>query len=178
LAFARTDTNQDIASPTGIISGKDGQNPIDNASLANPASTYCLNNGGELELITNDDDSQIGMCNLGEFACEEWVFIRGECGIDDDSQKIYEALQAKGLDLTGMEVKINKHLGNYIEGSVVPVSTPGGGGYVFAAKEGDMVKIVADGNGAIMCSYLEDYPDYPSYLIPECINSSGNTVTR
>ena len=43
---------------------------------------------------------------------------------------------------------------------VLPVSTFGGGGYVFAVKDDGEVKVLADGNGVIMCSFLEDYPDF------------------
>ena len=40
------------------------------------------------------------------------------------------------------------------------------------------IEIVADGNGAIMCKVLTDYPEYPTYLIPECIDDSGNPIAR
>lgn len=149
------------------------------ANMANPASKYCEENGGDLEIITETDGTQFGMCNFDDWACEEWAYFRGECDIEKDAEKIKEALIAKGLDLTEMKVMINKHLGKYIGGSVLPISAPAGGGYVFAVKDdsGD-IEIVADGNGAIMCSMLEDYPDFPASLISECINESGSPVAR
>lgn len=148
------------------------------ATMPNPASKYCEENGGDLEIISNKDGSQFGMCKLDNYSCEEWAYSRGECNIEGDAEKIREALVAKGLDLTGMKVVITRHLGNFIGGSVLPVSMLGGGGYVFAVKEGSEVKVLADGNGAIMCSYLEDHPDYPSYLISECVDAFGNSVSR
>jgi len=77
-----------------------------------------------------------------------------------------------------MKVVITKHLGQYIAGSVVQVSTFGGGGYVFAAKNGQNIDIVADGNGTISCSVFDEHPDFPSYLIYECVDASGNINFR
>jgi putative hemolysin len=147
-------------------------------NMPNPASKYCEENGGTLELITNTDGSKFGMCQFAEYSCEEWAYFNKECTIDEDAEKIKQALIAKGLDLTGMKVTIHKHLGKYIAGGVVPISEPGGGGYVFAAKDNGVMKIVADGNGVIMCTMLEDYPDYPSYLISACIDEAGNSIAR
>lgn len=49
--------------------------------LANPASTYCVEQGGTLELRTDDNGDEFGMCLLDDgTACEEWAFLRGECG--------------------------------------------------------------------------------------------------
>lgn len=49
------------------------------AGLANPASTYCLEQGGQLE-IQSVEDGQIGVCRFSDGTlCEEWAFFRGEC---------------------------------------------------------------------------------------------------
>ena len=147
--------------------------------MSNPASDNCIAKGGELEIITNTDRSQFGLCQLEGYACEEWTLFRNECDIEGDAEKIREALIAKGLDLSNSTVVINKHLGKYISGSVKPNDPVGGGGYVFAVKDGDTVKVLADGNGSITCSAFEDYPDFPTYLIPGCYDEvTGNIVTR
>lgn len=39
--------------------------------MANPASKFCVENGGELDIVTGYDGSQIGMCRLENYACEE-----------------------------------------------------------------------------------------------------------
>lgn len=148
------------------------------ANMPNPASKYCEESGGILELITNTDGSQFSMCTFTDYSCEEWAYFNKECTIDEDAKNIEQALIAKGLNLTGMKVTIHKHLGRYIAGGVVPVSEPGGGGYVFAAKKNGEIKIVADGNGVIMCAMLEDYPDYPAYLISACVDEMGNSIPR
>ncbi|WP_299791729.1 DUF333 domain-containing protein [uncultured Shewanella sp.] len=46
------------------------------ASMSNPASDYCIAQGGELEIV-NDADGQHGLCTLpsGEVV-EEWALYR------------------------------------------------------------------------------------------------------
>ena len=55
----------------------------ENAQIANPASKFCEDNGGFLDIITNDDGSQVGICTLESGKkCEEWAYYRGECPKD------------------------------------------------------------------------------------------------
>ena len=50
------------------------------AGIANPASTYCEENGGKLQIRTAEDGSQTGDCTfLDGSVCEEWAYFRGEC---------------------------------------------------------------------------------------------------
>ena len=50
----------------------DSQN---NVGVANPASTYCIEQGGELKL-----ENEVGNCYFDDGSmCEEWAFFRGEC---------------------------------------------------------------------------------------------------
>jgi putative hemolysin len=50
-------------------------------NLPNPASVYCKENGGELEIVTAADGSQSGRCVFPDgSACDEWAYFRGECG--------------------------------------------------------------------------------------------------
>lgn len=151
---------------------------VKETAIANPASQNCEEKGGKLDIVTNSDGSQFGMCQLENHSCEEWAFFRGECTVGEDASKIKDALDAKGLNLSGMKVVINKHLGKYIGGSVVPVEEPAGGGYVFAVKENGAVKVLADGNGVIMCSAFSEYPNFPSYLVSQCIGENGEIVKR
>ena len=50
------------------------------AQLANPASTYCLQNlSGTLNII-NTPEGQVGYCSLDGRLCEEWELFRtGNC---------------------------------------------------------------------------------------------------
>lgn len=47
--------------------------------IANPASVYCEEQGGDSEIRTNQDGSQTGYCKFENSECEEWAFYRGEC---------------------------------------------------------------------------------------------------
>jgi hypothetical protein len=50
------------------------------AGIANPASVYCNDNGGKLEIRTGPGGGQIGVCIFPDGSeCEEWAYFRGEC---------------------------------------------------------------------------------------------------
>jgi len=49
--------------------------------LPNPASVYCIEHGGKLEIRENEL-GQYGMCIKNNKECEEWEFYRGECKLD------------------------------------------------------------------------------------------------
>jgi putative hemolysin len=52
----------------------------DDAGIANPASVYCKEQGGTLELVTADDGSVSGLCTLKNGTkCDEWAYFRNEC---------------------------------------------------------------------------------------------------
>jgi putative hemolysin len=54
---------------------------IPQASMPNPASVYCEQNGNKHELQTASDGSQPGICTFPDGStCEEWAYYRGECG--------------------------------------------------------------------------------------------------
>ncbi|MDO8556759.1 MAG: DUF333 domain-containing protein [Nanoarchaeota archaeon] len=49
-------------------------------AMANPASVYCAEQGGSLDINTNVDGSQTGYCTLSDNTiCEEWAYFKGEC---------------------------------------------------------------------------------------------------
>ncbi len=54
------------------------EKPQGQIGLANPASIYCEEQGGELE-IRDMDKGQIGICVFDDSECEEWAYYRGEC---------------------------------------------------------------------------------------------------
>ncbi len=54
--------------------------PSGDTGLANPASVYCEEQGGTLEIRTAADGGQVGICIFADGSeCEEWAFFRGEC---------------------------------------------------------------------------------------------------
>ena len=67
--------------------------PTSQAALPNPASEYCEQNEGQLEIHTADDGSQSANCIFPDGSqCEEWAFYRGECkpgqGIEDSVESV------------------------------------------------------------------------------------------
>ncbi len=49
------------------------------AGIANPASVFCAQNGGKLE-IRDETGGQVGYCMFDDGSeCEEWAYLRGEC---------------------------------------------------------------------------------------------------
>lgn len=47
--------------------------------MPNPASVYCTDNGGTLNIV-DGKDGQYGMCTFPDGSkCEEWSYFRGEC---------------------------------------------------------------------------------------------------
>jgi len=156
--------------------------PTTPTTIANPASVYCVQQGGKLDIKTNSTTGgQYGLCTLPDKTeCEEWAYYRKECpvNITADTGGIKTALINKGLNLTGMKLTISKDTGKYAQGGLSPINMDAGGGYVFAAKVNGDWKIVADGNGQINCEWLVPYPDFPSNMIPECVGSNGNIVQR
>ncbi len=51
----------------------------DNTSIANPASVYCEENGGNV-VIEDEEEGQVGYCIFDSGKkCDEWSFYRGEC---------------------------------------------------------------------------------------------------
>jgi putative hemolysin len=66
------------------------------AGMANPASEYCVQQGGELE-IRDEEGGQVGYCLFPDGSeCEEWAFMRGECAPDGT----YEPLEPEAcIDL-------------------------------------------------------------------------------
>jgi len=50
------------------------------SNMPNPASEYCEENDGALEIRTDDTGSQVGYCVFEDgIEYEEWAFYRGEC---------------------------------------------------------------------------------------------------
>lgn len=50
------------------------------ANMPNPASVYCEDQGGTVEIRTGADGGQSGICIFADGSeCEEWAFFRGEC---------------------------------------------------------------------------------------------------
>jgi len=85
--------------------GKDASDETSNTQLANPASVYCEEQGGKLEIIETAE-GQSGICKFDDRSeCDEWAFFRGECSptsglvqSDDVQPDEKENITAKGND--------------------------------------------------------------------------------
>lgn len=67
-----------------VACGDDDESDDDNNTpqnqLANPASVFCVEQGGELEIV-DEADGQIGFCNLPDGTrVEEWQYFREQTG--------------------------------------------------------------------------------------------------
>jgi putative hemolysin len=48
--------------------------------LPNPASVYCEEHGGRVDIRSDSEGNQFGMCVFADASeCDEWAFYRGEC---------------------------------------------------------------------------------------------------
>jgi putative hemolysin len=53
---------------------------IKDAQLPNPASVYCLEQNGKLEIRKDKDENEYGVCIFTDGSkCEKWAFFRNEC---------------------------------------------------------------------------------------------------
>ena len=60
--------------------GGETSTPVANVSLANPASVYCEENGGTVDLRSDNEGNVSGICIFPDGSeCDEWAFFRGEC---------------------------------------------------------------------------------------------------
>jgi putative hemolysin len=71
--------------PCGMIAGcgGDDSSPSDTtapAGIANPASVYCVDQGGSVEIV-DESGGQVGYCNLPDGTrIEEWEYYRSQTG--------------------------------------------------------------------------------------------------
>ncbi len=64
----------------GCIVSPTPAQPTAESGMPNPASVYCEEQGGRLEIRTGDDGGEYGVCIFSDgSACEEWAYYRGEC---------------------------------------------------------------------------------------------------
>lgn len=61
-------------------SGEEATPTSEPALVPNPASKHCVDQGYELEIRTDEEGNQYGVCIFPDGSeCEEWAFFRGEC---------------------------------------------------------------------------------------------------
>ena len=67
-----------------LVAGACGNDAAEEAGLPNPAAAYCEEQGGTVDIRTDDDGNQYGVCVFDDGSeCDEWAFYRGECSPGD-----------------------------------------------------------------------------------------------
>jgi len=70
--------------------------PTATVAIPNPASAFCKENGGTLEMRQAADGSVAGFCLFSDGSeCDEWAYFRGECKVGD-SLKSTEVIETPG----------------------------------------------------------------------------------
>lgn len=96
----------------------------------------------------------------------------------DESEALISAMRdalivKHGTSAGLLNITVSKMEGDYASGGA---SGQGGGGMWFAAKVGEIWKLVWDGNGIITCTDIAPYPLFPKDLIPECWNTNTDKM--
>jgi putative hemolysin len=74
-----SNTTQNTTSTSAVDGTKDDEIAKDTA-LSNPATVYCLSQGGKFSMRKTLDGSTQGICELpNNIQCDEWAYYRGEC---------------------------------------------------------------------------------------------------
>lgn len=151
----------------------DGENQI---GLSNPASVYCAEQGGRLEIRTDTEGGQTGFCVFEDNSeCEEWSYFRNECQpqseVEDISAEVKQLfIQKYNKNQDEVIVTVSQQTADYARGGVkFGIDGIGEGGIFLAAKVDDKWQLVFDGNGMISCSQLEGY-DFPETMITDCFD--------
>lgn len=96
----------------------------------------------------------------------------------DDLQLITKAMAQKlGKSEQNLDVSVSKNTGQYAKGSVSESGSQTGGGYFLAAKTNGAWVIVYDGQANPTCAQLAPY-NFPTTMVPECLDSNGNAIKR
>lgn len=98
-----------VALLTAACQAATAPEPTAPAQIANPASTYCLEQGGRLDMRTDAAGNQTGFCILPDGTeCEEWAYFRGECGPAAGSATgVYlDAIEAQVLESFPVQVNV------------------------------------------------------------------------
>ena len=95
----------------------------------------------------------------------------------DETELIKQAVYAKtGLNESQAQVTVNENIGSHAKGGIREYSAVGGA-YWIAAKVGNEWIAVYDGQAQPSCELIAPY-NFPTTMVPECLDSLGQVVTR
>ena len=97
---------------------------------------------------------------------------------EDDAKAIKLALAAKlGTTEANLDVGVTQKDAKHAKGNVKEKTSEVGGGYFLAVKTESGWVIVYDGQATPTCTQIAPY-DFPTDMVPECLDANGNLVTR
>jgi putative hemolysin/predicted secreted protein len=97
------------------------------SSIANPASTFCVQNGGKLEIRKDAKGGEVGYCIFPDKSeCEEWAFMRGECKPGAKPIIVTKAENGKTIEIAKGSTLVVTLQGN-----------PGSTGYLWGLEAGN-----------------------------------------
>jgi putative hemolysin len=87
----------------------------EDTGLPNPASVYCEEQGGKLEIRTDASGGQYGVCVFDDGSeCDEWMYYRGECK-PGDTDRAPEPGQSSGAGLANPAAVFCEEQGGKVE---------------------------------------------------------------
>lgn len=103
--------------------------PVEEIGLANPASKYCVENGGELEIRKDEEGADVGICKLDAgVECEEWSYVKGECPdevTDKPAEEVVdepvEEVVDEPVDEPKEELASNAIVKEYVAGELIEI---------------------------------------------------------
>ena len=81
-----------------------------------------------------------------------------------------------GLDEVKAEVTINQNTGTHAKGGIREYGAVGGAYWIAAKPDSEWIGVYA-GQAHPTCNEIASY-DFPTDMVPECMDSSGNVVIR
>lgn len=84
--------------------------------IANPASIFCKDQGGQLVTEFRTNIGEYGVCVFeGNYKCEEWAMYRNRCPIGGIDVTMYTTIAAQYCALTGGNYTATNELGTQTE---------------------------------------------------------------
>lgn len=72
--------NDQASTSTPIVQPKTDDKLAQDTALSNPATIYCLQQGGKFNMRKSLDGSTEGLCTLSDnITCEVWAYYKGDC---------------------------------------------------------------------------------------------------
>lgn len=92
--------------------------PGGGANMPNPASVYCKDQGGTVQIRTGADGGQVGICIFADGSeCDEWAYFRGECAPGDS--KASESNLDREASYRGVMFRYNADIASTANGETV-----------------------------------------------------------